>query len=513
MKKLRAILYSRSFNITFSFILNIALIICLCIFISPITYLMLCLALTVLFFVSLLIKNNNTKTNFMILLLSVFIPVVAFTILRYSESTRGNKRIRTKWKELTNLETTYTSTQNNAVLEALSSKGTLENKTSKYINTTLCAPVYENNSVKFIANGQEYLDEVIKELKTAKKYIFIECSEIKDCKAWESIFEILKEKGFAGVEIKLLYDDYKSYKAFKDNTTFQKLYNHRIETMAFNPITFATGKKSTHRNYNNTIIIDGITAFSGQIGLQDDFIELLTVGESLPRYIGTAFEIHGDSVISIVKNFVSNWNLFAHSDALVLEKYLLKAYTKNKNKVYVQPFEINPLIKENPRKNIQNNLINCATKSIWITCPYLLIGNETKNSLIASARCGIDVNIIVSKEYAKNWINDLSYTNYGALIKEGIKIYAIENNKLHTQNIIIDENTMLLGAGNIDNRKMYNNFENGVIVYSEEISLDAINNMKMLISYCTQLNYKELKKKKFSKKLNGAFLKIFSPLM
>jgi len=513
MKKLRAILYSRSFNIISSLLINIALLIILCVFKLWLVYLGICVACTTLFFVSLLLKNYNSKTNFILLLLAFMLPLLSYTLLKYSSSTRGRLRTRTKWKELTNLETTYTEAQNKSVLNALAEKGTLANKTSKYINTTLCAPVFENNSVKYITNGTQYLESITKELKSAKKYIFIECSKLQDCNSWKNIFEILKERAFAGVEIKLLYDDYYSLNAFKDNSTFKKLFNHKIETRAFNPISFAVGKTVSYRSMNNTIIIDGTVAFSGQIGLNDEYVDNIAVSESLPKAIGTAIQIHGDAVTSIVKNYVTNWNLFGSSDALVLEKYLQKTPTKTRGKVYIQPFEINPLIKESPRKNIQNNLINYATKSIWITCPYLLIGNETKNSLIASARCGIDVNIIVSKNYEENWKNDLSFTNYGALIREGIKIYTIEDSRLSSQNIVIDENTTLIGAGNVDSRKMYHSFENGVLIYSEDIAKQAINNMKKLQSFGNQLTSKDLKKRNFFKKLNGSFLEIFSPLM
>jgi len=513
MKKLRAFLNSRSYNIIISIILSIALFICLQIFVSPYAYPLFCIACTVLFFMYLVFKNRSSKTNFIILCLCITIPIFALTIWAYSSNVRGNKRTRIKWKELTNLETTYTVEQNNEVLDALSKKSATMNKTARYLNATLNAPVFENNSAYFINTGEKYFEEVAKSLKQAKKYIFIECSKMQDCQVWKNIFQLLKEKAFVGVEIKLLYDDYHSIKAFKDKFTFAKLFNHKIETKAFNPLNMGVGKLSTYRNENNTIIIDGEVAYSGQIGLDDAFVDKVSIGEAPHTKIASAVCITGEAVISLTKNFVTNWNLFADSNSMVLEKYLPKSFPRVRNKNYIQPFEINPLIKEPVCKNIQNNIINCANQSLWIVTPYLLIGSESCNSLIASARCGVDVNIIVCKNYKSAWKNNLSYTNYGTLIKEGIKIYTIDSTELETQIILADSSSLLIGAGNLDSRKMYSPFQTGILIYSEEIASSAKASIDAIMPYCTQLTYKTIKKRKLVKKLKGSLLKIFSPIM
>ena len=222
MKSFRSFIYSKSFNISISILFNIALFVYLAFFVNVVYYFAFCATVTVLFFVGLLIKNSNSKINFILLLMCSFIPLVALTLLRYSSNIRGSKRLRIKWKELTNLDTGYTEEQNNAVLETLSKKSALINKTSRYLHATLNAPVFENNSASFISSGEKYAEEVCKSLKSAKKYIFVECSRMQDCSFWRNIFQILKEKCFQGIEVKLLYDDYRSIKAFKDDKTFAK---------------------------------------------------------------------------------------------------------------------------------------------------------------------------------------------------------------------------------------------------------------------------------------------------
>jgi len=174
MKRFRAFLYSKGFNITLSIILNIALYVYLVFFWGLMYYTLACVAIGVLFFLVLLLHNNNSKQNFLILIMCLVIPLVALTLFRYSSNIRGSAKLRNRWKELTKLQTIYTESDSKAVIETLSNKSILMSKTSRYLDATLNAPIFENNSVSLITNGQAYYDNVIKSLKTAKRYIFIE---------------------------------------------------------------------------------------------------------------------------------------------------------------------------------------------------------------------------------------------------------------------------------------------------------------------------------------------------
>ena len=55
--------------------------------------------------------------------------------------------------------------------------------------------------------GDDVWSDFLEDLKSAKKYIFLEYFIINPGEMWDTILEVLKEKVKEGVEVRLIYDD------------------------------------------------------------------------------------------------------------------------------------------------------------------------------------------------------------------------------------------------------------------------------------------------------------------
>ena len=71
-------------------------------------------------------------------------------------------------------------------------------------------PPFDNTEVTYFKLGDDAWPIMLKELKKAKHYIFLEYFIISTGKMWDSILEILKQKVLEGVDVRLLYDDFGS---------------------------------------------------------------------------------------------------------------------------------------------------------------------------------------------------------------------------------------------------------------------------------------------------------------
>ena len=65
----------------------------------------------------------------------------------------------------------------------------------RYISDFAGFPISTNNDVDYYPLGELAFEEMIKELRKAKKFIFFEYFIVAHGKMWDSILEILKEKG------------------------------------------------------------------------------------------------------------------------------------------------------------------------------------------------------------------------------------------------------------------------------------------------------------------------------
>ena len=79
---------------------------------------------------------------------------------------------------------------------------------SRYIQTVAGCPIYDNTSTRYFPLGDEVYPEMLKALKSAEKYIFLEYFIIGPGKMWDGILEILKEKAAQGLDVRVMYDDF-----------------------------------------------------------------------------------------------------------------------------------------------------------------------------------------------------------------------------------------------------------------------------------------------------------------
>jgi len=67
-------------------------------------------------------------------------------------------------------------------------------------------PAYQNTEVTYFPTGEEFFEELKKQLLKAEKYIFMEFFIIAEGVMWGEILRILEQKVREGVEVRVLYD-------------------------------------------------------------------------------------------------------------------------------------------------------------------------------------------------------------------------------------------------------------------------------------------------------------------
>ena len=95
--------------------------------------------------------------------------------------------------------------------------------------------------------------QLLEDLRSAKKFIFMEFYIIDEGLMWDSILEILIEKVKEGVEVKLLYDDIGCMATLAGNYT-KRLRKLGIDAHKFNKViprlTVATTTEITARSWS-----------------------------------------------------------------------------------------------------------------------------------------------------------------------------------------------------------------------------------------------------------------------
>ena len=140
-----------------------------------------------------IITNSKSNPSYKI---AWIIPVMIFPVfgglfyLLYG----GNKlSAREKLKmAIQNIEMTHSLKQNDKIMQKLQEDNIYAKNQSEYILNYAKCPVYNNTETTYFKIGEEKFEALLKELKKAKKFIFLEYFIIQEGKMFNSILEILE---------------------------------------------------------------------------------------------------------------------------------------------------------------------------------------------------------------------------------------------------------------------------------------------------------------------------------
>ena len=192
--------------------------------------------------------------------------------------------------------------------------------------------------IEYFKVGEEYFDSLVKNLKEAKEYIFLEYFILKEGYMWDSILEILKQKVKEGVEVRFLYDDVGSMFDIKENY-YKELSLMGIKTLAFSPYRPFIDVQMNNRNHRKICVIDGKVAFTGGINIADEYINRV---DRFGHWKDTGVLIMGKGVYNYILTFIQTWNMQAKSNDKILEYnkyfYNIDNYVDNNNSTVIQYF-------------------------------------------------------------------------------------------------------------------------------------------------------------------------------
>lgn len=378
---------------------------------------------------------------------------------------------------------------------------------SRYIYNTSANPVWCGTDAEYYPVGEDMFARMVQELKTAKRFIFMQYFIIRDGLMWNTVFSILKEKVAAGVEVRLMYDDLGCIGTLP-NRYDRVIRKAGVKVCVFNPFRPRVSMIMNYRDHRKICVIDGDRAFCGGINLADEYINEL---ERFGHWKDTGVLLKGEAVWSFTFMYLQQWK-FSTNEAVDFARY--RDFNKpEKNNGLVQVFGDSPLDNVNVTETAYLNIISTATKYVYITTPYLVIDYEMETALIAAAQSGVDVRIYTPHLYDKWYVHILTRSHYEYLIREGVKIYEYTPGFLHGKMFVSDDKICMVGTCNMDFRSFYLHFECSVVFYHSSIVQDVKADMLKAQAASHKITLEESREISLPKRLLRAVLKLFAPLM
>ena len=473
--------------------------------ISKIPYLRVAVYLTCLGCVVKIISSPDSPDYKVPWLLFVLIaPIIGTTCYLALYKRRLSKAY---CKRLKNLQAEIYPTADEKLLATLKKQNSHALSHAKLLISLADTHLFTNTKVDYFPLGKDMAKSLIKDIKNAKKFIYMEYFILAKGELWQEILQILIGRAKNGVEVKILYDDFGSMKTLPWNY-FKTLESLGLGATAFSRLCGAPDRYINNRNHRKITVIDGKIAYTGGINIADEYVDKK---RRFGEWKDGGIRLFGSAVYELTKLFITDYGVSVKNKPN-FNQNLYPTFSQNETG-FVVPFGDGPKPDYHRRvsKNLIINMLSVATKRVLITTPYLILDNEICSAIENTAIRGVDVKIILPGIPDKKLVHTLGQSFYPRLISAGVKIYKYDKGFIHAKNYIVDGKYALMGSINLDYRSLAHHFENGVWLYNLNCIKQAENDIIKLLNFCTKI---DRDKATFSP-IKGFFIslvKIFAPL-
>jgi len=330
------------------------------------------------------------------------------------------------------------------------------------------AEVYDQTDSQFFASGEEMWQQMLKDLKRAEKFIFLEYYIVEEGLMWDSMLEILEEKAAQGVEVKMLYDDIGCMVTLPGDYTVY-LRSKGIDAHKFNKVIPRMTVAYNNRDHRKILVIDGQISYTGGINLADEYINHI---ERFGHWKDSGIRIDGPATQAFTRLFLMNWYI-NRGEISDFDQYHLENQTRSGSGLCI-PYGSGPkpIYQMKVGKIVYQNLINQAEDFVYITTPYLIIDYDLTEDIKNAAMRGVDVRIVTPHIPDKKLIQLVTRGAYPDLLSAGVRIFEYTPGFIHSKQMIVDDRFAAVGTINLDYRSLVHHYENAVLLYKTESIAD-----------------------------------------
>jgi cardiolipin synthase len=336
------------------------------------------------------------------------------------------------------------------------------------------SPLFIGNQVRILRDGAETFPAMFAAIRQATRYLYLEYYIFEDvtCEG-ETLSDLLVRQSQAGVHVRVIYDGIGSIGT--DSGFFDKLRAAGVQIAEFNPPNpwkrhFALNA----RDHRKLLVADGTVAILGGVNLSSTYQSAPSaeggkaVAPQNPQDVwhDTDIQITGPVVPELETLFREHWHeqegvpLGADADpdppsqppGDEVVRILGSSPVKLKRRYYVTAI----------------SAIRNAEDSIWITGAYFVPTHQEKEGLMAAARRGVDVRLLLPARSDSGPALAVQHSHYEELLRAGVKIYERDDGILHSKTMVIDRVWSIVGSSNFDHRSVLFNDELDAVVLGKE---------------------------------------------
>ncbi len=343
----------------------------------------------------------------------------------------------------------------------------------------------QDNQVQILTDGSQMFQQLLEDIKGAKKSINVMFFIIKNDFVGKALVEALAQKAVSGVEVRLLVDALGS--RFVTRAMLREFTKAGGKhALFFPPMIKIINKRLNYRNHRKLVVIDDNIGYVGGFNIAKEYLGLK---KKFGYWRDTHLRVVGGSVQDMNYRFLLDWR-FASKEKMNISDAFFEPATPA-GAIGMQIVSSGPDSDKQQVKRAFMKMITSATKNIYIQTPYFVPDQSILESLKMASQSGVDVRIMIPCKPDHMFVYWATYSFIGEMLKDGVRVYIYENGFLHAKTMTVDGEVSTVGSTNFDNRSFKLNFEANAFVYDAHLTKNLEKIFKGDLKHCKQLTWEE----------------------
>jgi cardiolipin synthase A/B len=313
------------------------------------------------------------------------------------------------------------------------------------------APLRKGNRLELLENGAHTYDDWLAAIGRARRWIHLDNYIFENDATGQRFAAALSAKPAEGVSVRVLHDWFGCMDV--PRSFWKKLRGAGVEVRAVNPPTLGAPLGAIRRDHRKLLAVDGEYASTGGVCISDGW--LVTSPETGLPYRDTAVSIYGPAVADVECAFAGVWEETG-------EELPEDERTRAEDIPPAGEQSVRVVVQE-PRKMRTLRMLQLLTagveRRLWITDAYFLSVPILTQALMATARDGVDVRVLVPATNDIPWIGAASRAGYRQFLEAGVRIFEYGGPMIHAKTLVADGRLSKVGSTNLNFSSLAANWE------------------------------------------------------
>lgn len=324
------------------------------------------------------------------------------------------------------------------------------------------APLLGGNSVELLIDAAAHYEAWLKAIRGARGRVLLENYIIRDDEVGREFRDALVERAEAGILVAVIVDWLgclgQSRRAF-----WAPLRAAGGQVRVFNPPQFGEPFGWISRDHRKLLVVDGVEGFLSGVCISSKWLG--DRARKVPPWRDTGVAVRGPAVAQLEAAFLDSWNAMgAALDAFPeVAAPLQPAGTVAMRVIATQPPSASLY-------RLDQLIASMARTSLWLCDAYFVGIAPYVQALVAAARDGVDVRMLVPGNSDIPIVSGLSRGGYRPLLQAGIRVFEWNGSMLHAKTAVADRQWARVGSSNLNVSSWLGNREIDVAIEDAHFS-------------------------------------------